>query len=288
MDISRIVPTVGPILLKKRSASVINFVVALEPEARPLIGHFLLEQTHAKPFHVFQNDSIRLIISGMRKKKSAEAVTFLQKLTGAQDEAWINAGIAGHRDHSIGTGVLAHKITDSQTQKSWYPAIIFNPPCATGSLLTVARAESRYDGPYVYDMEASGFYESALRYSTAELVHCYKVISDNSKSSHWKVTPSFAEDLIKNRLREISSLAEELRKRLEHLRSLEVHPEELEPFLNRWHFTVTQRFQLEKMLRRLKTLAPDESLFNELSELRTSRQVMARLGERIQSIPVHL
>jgi adenosylhomocysteine nucleosidase len=278
---------VGRICPKKRSA-VINFVTALEPEAKPLIGHFLLEQTHAKPFRIFQNDSVRLIISGMRKKKSAEAVSFLQKLTGAQDEAWINVGIAGHRDHSIGMGVLIHKITDSQTQKSWYPAIIFKPPCVTESLLTVNYAESHYRDPHVYDMEASGFFESALHHSTAELVHGYKVISDNSKSSHWKVTSGFAEEMIKNCLSEIVFLGAELQKQAQKLCSLEIEAQELEPYFNRWHFTVTQRFQLKKAVRRLKTLAPSEHFFNELNTFNTSRQVLTHLNERIRNIPILL
>ena len=291
---------------------MVNLVTALPAEAKPLINHFLLKPTHSKPFCVFsagggpaanfsatkkdgsaaifggggQDDGIRLIISGMRKEKSGRAVSFLHELSGAQDEAWINIGIAGHRDHAIGTGVLAHKIIDSKTSKSWYPALVFRSPCATEALLTVNRAESRYASPYVYDMEASGFYESALRYSTVELVHCYKVISDNSKSSHWKVTPRLVEQMMGNRLNEITILVTELQKWVKVLRSLEVKTEELEPFLIRWHFTVTEQFQLERLIRRLKTLLP-EKVFrpDEFDRLADAKKVLDELRSRINQIP---
>ena len=281
---------------------MINLVVALPAEAKPLIDHFFLKPTHAKPFRVFstkprggpaansggQNESVRLIISGMRKEKSARAVSFLYELSGVQDEVWINIGIAGHRDHAIETGVLAHKIIDLKTNESWYPAFVFHSPCATGTLLTVSRAVSRYQSPYVYEMEASGFYESALRYSTVELIHCYKIISDNSKSSHWKVTPRLAEQMIENRLSDITFLIAELGRRAESLSALHIKTEELEPFFKRWHFTVTQQFQLRRLLRRLKTFTSDQAAPNEFEALQNSSQVLAALNDRVRQVPVHL
>ena len=265
---------------------MINFVAALPAEARPLINHYLLKQASSKPFQVYRNDDIRLVVSGIGKEKSAEAVSFLHELSGAQDEAWINMGIAGHRDDPIGTGILAHKITDSKSKKSWYPAFVFNPPVTTDSVLTVPSAESRYESPCVYDMEASGFYEAALCYSTAELVHCYKVISDNLKSSHGNVTPRLAEQMIGNRLNEIAVLVTKLQKWVKALRSLEISAEELDPFLIRWHFTVTEQFQLERLLRRLKTLALNHTLSDEIKSLSDAKSVLNVLKNKINEIPV--
>ncbi len=277
---------------------MINFVAALPVEAKPLITYYLLQPVSSKPFHVYRNDDIRLVVSGIGKEKSKQAVSFLHDLFfphpfplpggegRGEGEAWINIGIAGHRDHEIGTGVLAHKITDSKSEKSWYPAFVFHPPVTTDSVLTVHSAESRYESPYVYDMEASGFYEAALRHSTAELVHCYKVISDNAKSSHRNVTPRLAEQMIGNRLNEIAILVTELQKIIKSLRSLAVRTEELEPFLTRWHFTVTQQFQLERLLRRLKTLALNHTLSDEIKSLSDAKSVLNVLKNKINEIPI--
>ena len=267
---------------------MINLIAALPAEVNPLKRHFSLEPTHTTPFRIYQNNSIRLILSGIGKQNAARAVSFLKELAGAKDEAWLNVGIAGHRNKKIGTGVLAHKITDAETQENWYPALTFHPPCSTGMILTVERAESRYENPYVYDMEASGFYESALRSSTVELVHCYKIISDNAESSHQSVTPRLAEQLIEGGLKDVSFLISELRKHVELLNSLKISPEELAPFLKQWHFTVTQQFQLQRLLRRLKTLTSSEINSKDFTALRNSDQVLAALRDQLRQIPVRL
>ena len=273
---------------------MIHLVTAFSAETNPLIRHFQLKQTQLKPFRIFENQSIRLIVSGIGKDNSKKAVSFLHELfcphpnplPQGEGEVWINIGIAGHRDLPVGTGILAHKVEDEETQKSWYPQVLFEPSFPTGSFLTVEQPESHYLEGHVYDMEASGFYEAALQYSILELVHCYKVISDNSKSSHEKITPEFAEKIIANRLNEISFLVDELKKRVEQLRTLKIKPEELEPFLKRWHFTVTQTFQLRRLLRQFKTLTPSQNLLSELQTLPNSKKVVAALENKIREIPV--
>jgi hypothetical protein len=270
---------------------MINFVVALQAEAKPLISHYFLKQISSKPFRVYsagggpaanfggQDKGIHLIISGVRKENSAHAVSFLHDFSHHEaDQAWINLGIAGHRDYEIGTGILAHKIIDSESKKSWYPAIVFKPPVVTDSILTVRSQESRYEGSWIYDMEASGFYEAASERSLVELVHCYKIISDNQHSPYRRVTARSVEQIVSDHLGQLDFIVTELRNLVLKLRSFEISPEELEPFLIRWHFTVTEQFQLRKFIRRLKTLAFDHTLSDEIKALPDARSVLAVLN----------
>ena len=65
-----------------------------------------------------------------------------------------------------------------------------------------------------------------------------------------------------------------------------MNAEELEPFLIRWHFTVTEQFQLERLLRRLKTLALNHTLSDEIKSLSDAKSVLNVLKNKINEIPV--
>ncbi|MGH9462066.1 MAG: hypothetical protein ACRD1X_12660, partial [Vicinamibacteria bacterium] len=102
---------------------MIRLVVALPAEAKPLVSHFNLKPAReARGFKIYQNDDIALIVSGVGKIAAAAATAYLQAWTGNRPNgAWINVGMAGHRDLLLGKGVLAYRITDRATGETWYP-----------------------------------------------------------------------------------------------------------------------------------------------------------------------
>src|SRR3989338_8741295 len=142
---------------------MVNFVIALACEARPIVERYELKAIpRSEPFRVYEGNGKRLIVSGVGKIRTASATAFLHAFSGAlRNQVWINLGIGGHSERAIGEGVLAHKITDHASGQSWYPPILFEPPCATESILTVDRPETEYREPWVYEMEAAGFYDTA-------------------------------------------------------------------------------------------------------------------------------
>ena len=266
----------------------IYFVVALLPEARPLIDFFNLKLLQANPFKIYRDTDKFLIISGVGKARSAKAVEFLHTFFGGErNQIWINIGIAGHAERHLAEGVLAHKITDEVTRKSWYPPIVINPPCPTGSLLTVEQPCTQYDGSFFYEMEASGFYDMATRFSTAELVQCFKVISDNRQSSR-KVTARLVERLIGGNLKIIEELVQKMIAFKEKLPKVQVSPHEFQKFLGRWHFTVSEQHRLRRFLKRLGTLQPKEEIFSEIGFLHKSKDVLHFLEDKINSLPIEL
>lgn len=267
----------------------VHFVVALLPEAKPLIDHFGLDAAAKGQFQIYELGRVRLIVSGVGEARSSAAAEFIYTHSGqSRNVIWLNVGLAGHRDFEIGGGVLAHKITDRGSGKNWYPPIVFRPLCETRAVLTVDRPEKQFSEDSVYDMEASGFYDTATRFSTAELVHVFKVVSDNHASG-LKVTARSAERLIGNQLQTIENILQCLKSLSRDLPATFRTEEEFERIKRRWHFTVTQQHQLKRLLMRLKTLEPKGTILSrELKGFRGAGEVLRSLERRIDLTPVRL
>ena len=113
---------------------------------------------------------------------------------------------------TIGSLFLADKITDNDTGRRFYPPLIFTPPCPTANLITFAKAQSSYPDSALCDMEASGFYETATRFTTGELCHCLKIVSDNESTPATGIQPYRLSELIHNHLETIGAIVATLGK----------------------------------------------------------------------------
>ena len=247
------------------ASRLIHFVVALPAEAKPIVSHFRLKPIDLEsPFKLYASENRFLIVSGTGERRSAEAVRFLHSFTsrpsavlnGEREEGiWLNVGIGGHATRDLGEGVLANKVTRQTDGKSWYPPRVFDAPCSTGSILTVARAEHSYPGDWIYDMEAAGFYNVAARFSTSELIQCFKVISDNRTSSSRLVSAKLITQWIERAMPVVEHLEQVLFHLAGTLPSQALNPPRLGEFLDRWHFTVTETRKLKRLLARRAVLA---------------------------------
>ncbi|MEI6242870.1 MAG: hypothetical protein WCP39_05640 [Chlamydiota bacterium] len=159
---------------------------ALLAEATPIIQFFHLKPKHTKGFRVWENNEIRLVISGSGKIFSSAATSFLIALT-ENCQGYVNIGIASHKTLPIGTPILADTITDDSTKKSCYPSLVFESPCPTGSVLTVDTFQKELSSS-CQDMEAYAFFLTATKFLPIQLVHVLKVVSDNAASPHHLVT----------------------------------------------------------------------------------------------------
>lgn len=231
---------------------MINLVVALPCEAQPIIKYFKLRKTgHAKAFTVYSNENIRLIISGVGKLFSGAATAYLYALSDPlQPQAWLNIGIAGHHGAEIGAGLLAHKVTDSATAHCFYPGLIFEGVGATAEILTVDQLERDFRKNVIYEMEAAGFYAVAARFSSCELIHCYKVVSDNLQSGCTGIDKQFVSHLVTDQLDAIEALVQEISVLLKIVVETPSVQKDFLALNQKYHFTVTQRSQLRQLLRR--------------------------------------
>ncbi|MDD1641498.1 MAG: hypothetical protein LUQ68_08440 [Methylococcaceae bacterium] len=139
-----------------QSAHKIFIYTALPCEAKPLVEHFgLKKDVSVQPFAVYLNHDICLTVTGLGKSAMAAGVAYTQALFAKVEHPVIlNIGIAGHKDHLLGDLFLIDKIIDIDSQKSYYPSLIFTPPCPTDSIQSSSKPQLDYDHPYLCDMEA--------------------------------------------------------------------------------------------------------------------------------------
>lgn len=265
----------------------VHLVVALRTEAQPLIDHFsMLPASSGRGFRSFANSDrgLALVLSGVGRAAAAAAVAHLAR--DDTDPAWLNIGIAGHRNLPIGAARLAHKVHCASSARSWYPPLVFEIPCPTATVRTVDRATRDFPTDDLYEMEAAGFYEIAARFAPHELVHSFKVVSDNRARPAETLTADSVGSLIGDSLETINALIEPLQRLSAELSERRVEPGGLERLLQASHFTTTQRRQLRRLLRRWSVVCPqvdavDWVAFKALSD---AGSVIASMQEHLEGV----
>ncbi len=261
---------------------------ALECEAKPLIKQFELKKENINhPFPIYKNDSIVLTISGVGKVAIAGAVAYSQAIFQPQfSPVLINIGIAGHKFEPIGEILLASKIVDKDSEKRFYPQLIRTNLSKTSEVQTSSKPCTEYSASYMNDMEASAFYETSVRFSSNELIHSIKVISDNEQTAIESINAKKVSQLISNQLTQIEQL-------LNHwvLLQKSVIPSELKEFnliLQQWNFTVSGKIRLKSLLSRWQMLSAEPWLANKQAKLKSSKDVLKKLEIDINCLKVIL
>jgi len=252
-------------------------VAALESEARPLLSRYRLRaNATAGPFRLYRNANTALVVSGMGRVNAAAASAYLGTLAGPGVHSWLNIGIGGQRDYALGSAWLAHCITLPSAALNWYPPLVFAPPCPSTAVCTVDRPEFNYPSDMIYEMEAAGFYPTASRFSSGELVQCLKVISDNTEHSAERLQASDVSGLIDTALAVIDDV-------LEALQALATELEQAERFLSLpelpWRASVSQQHHLRELLRRYRLRFGTEPCF---SEYRNIKACLADIRQKLQ------
>ena len=237
--------------------SCIRWVVALKPEAVPVIERFGLRHSRESPdlFPVYRSadGDVELVISGPGKVAVAAATAFLAaRGEPGMTSAWINFGIAGSGSDDYGAVYLAGKISDVSTGQSWYPPAVVDrktEPART-RIDTVAQPSDQYpnDGALL-EMEAAGFYPIALKASSAELCQVIKVVSDDANHSINDINKEQVTELCSSALKQIEPWLAAFQGVLgeEGVRTQE--PPGYSEWIEKMRFTETQRHRLRRLLR---------------------------------------
>lgn len=264
---------------------MINLVVALPAEARPLVDHYALARAQDKTaFPVYQSAAMRLTVSGPGKVAAAAATACLGNHPDATDKAaWLNIGIAGHASQAVGTGLVAHHIRDIANDDHWYPPQLLDHEIPGSCLQTVDLPEQRYRQDSLYDMEAAGYYPTACRFSTSELVQCFKVVSDNPDTPASNITAASCTCLIEAQLDNINRLVTGLEDMaLDYNGWHQPHPE-LKRLTEHWHFTVSEHHQLKQLVRRWSALSPGKQIWNKkLGASSTASDVLRSIEDSLK------
>lgn len=265
---------------------MIHIVVALPAEAKPLVDHFDLRRWQARTtYPLYHGDHKALVVTGVGKTAAVAGVTFLHNEFGKDREvAWLNVGVAGHGIHPLGSGFLAHTITDDSNGQHYYPPHVLPFATPRDSLITVDTPPAEYPDSALVDMEASGFYATASSLTTSELVQCFKVVSDNKGSPANNVSAKRVTALIGSHLKTIQEIVTILDDASSRLQALRKAPQELELFQQRWRFTVSEKHQLRRLLQRWQALSPKRSAWSrDMGTLRKAEDVLRLLRVRVEA-----
>lgn len=264
----------------------LNIIVALPCEARLLIDYYRLKKIQqSSAFSVFTNydETIHLIISGIGKIKAAAATTYLHLLTGnCTHSTYLNLGIAGSHKYAVSDLVVANKITEQSTNKSWYPSTFLIHATHQDQLVTYDILQEKYMVPMM-DMEAAGFFQAVSLLVSQEQAHVIKIISDVNEQSRQKINRTQVMGLIRKNIEMIDEIISDLLS----LSAAEYCPDNtsewVEVFKQRWHFTVYETYQLREILRRWAVYNKDINPLKICEDMCLPRQVLQQLTQKLDA-----
>ncbi len=270
----------------------LRWLVALPSEAAPLITRFEMSLVHAAPFKVYRSGDERhwLVVSGIGKVAASGACAHLHALSGASKaDAWLNVGIAGHEHAPLGTPFLAHKVTDAASDSTWYPGMTFASGIETCGVETVDEPVTEYAPATLYEMEASGYFAMAVKFSSLELSHAIKIVSDNTSDSIEGITRARVSSWVEGALPVVERVALALLALSESEHERLDAPNELDTLIGRWHFSVSEQHELRKLILRWRALVRHESLLESaLMDSRDGKMFLKRLRSRLADEPAAL
>ena len=193
---------------------MLNIICALKHEARPLVDHFeLVPHGPGHPFVTYQDmdKTMSLTITGIGNDAAAAGTSYaVERFHTGHSDVWLNIGIAGHKDLTIGTPVLAGTISDSTSGQVWHPSVNFIAGLAVLPLVTVDQVPEHYPDNVMIDMEAAGFFISANKVSSWERIHCLKIISDNLLSPPHNISKQTVVNLVSGNIKVIDAMVANL------------------------------------------------------------------------------
>ena len=190
---------------------MIHLICATSKEAKPLIDLYRLKKDReSDQFQIFRNENKSLTISKIGKIYSAMSVTYTYNRFGAnKNQVWINFGLAGHKTFRIGELFYVDKIIDNDTDIQNFPYVHESVNLRMNTCRTFSKP-NKYLDDNLSDMECSGFFDAANFFSSKELIHSLKIISDNKINSIDFNNGELIYDIINKKINLISGFIEEI------------------------------------------------------------------------------
>lgn len=162
---------------------MIGFIIALKIEADPFIEHLGLSfRTQWGAMRLYGSAEFKLLLTGSGAMNAAMGTALM--LHHYPDLPLVNFGFAGsgtEEDHTIGQIFRINKIEDHCSSRSFYPELILKSPFPEWQLITVSQPKTsmaNQQAPFLFDMEASGFFSAVYRFGHLNRAHCFKMVSD--------------------------------------------------------------------------------------------------------------
>ena len=263
-----------------------NFIVALHPEARPIIERYGLEKRLSSiPFSFFENEKHRLIISGIGRINAAAATGYLLSQIDESPQSIINLGIAGHGNLNIGTPFIANRVIYPEEKVVHYPTPILDQDIERSALQTCNTPEKAYPQPIGYDMEAHTICSVAYKAVSRELVQIIKIVSDNPSNNLDTFDPKTATDLISIHLPLIDEIIESMDGIIQSISLDPILLKLVTKIQSSHHFTFTQSHQLRKVIQQAHALGLKNSkITNLVSSCANAKDLIAALKKKLEPL----
>jgi len=220
------------------------------------------------------------IVSGIGKLASAAATAWIAaRHDHAASIVWINLGIVGAATHDPGAIFVLNQVIDADTRQRYYPAPGADSKLPGCACLTLSQPSDDYHENTLFDMEASGFMHSALRFSSAELTQSIKIVSDNHHYQTGKDRPRISA-LIHQHIEAIDQQATSLIALNQEMVALAIPAESWQQLIELAHFSQTQKNRLRVLWRYLiKRDLDSELLLQKLSACASSKVIIEVLEQ---------
>ena len=132
----------------------------------------------------------------------------------------------------------------------------------------------------VYDMEAAAFYEIATKFNSNELVHCLKIISDNSEVSLANISEETVVDWITNKINDIDNLIYQLLK----IRDLlpKINTDFYEQMIQLVHFSEASAVKLKQLMQRWQIVMGSSDIKWTDSGASTGKELIAWMEQQLE------
>ena len=259
---------------------------ALKEEAQIILDHFKLKAVNEKtiyPIYKNEEETHWLIISGIGRSNAAASTAYLYSYSKASKyTSWINIGIAGSDKGNYGDLYLVDKISTYQRKKSTYPSTMPKTTLPKMHLFTSDIPISDYSTYELIDMEGSAFFDIASKLTSKEFICLMKVISDGPENDIKEITKSKISNLIKENLLKIIDVISYYERLSEEEFQIIEKPELFYEIKSKWHFSATQSYKLETLLRRIEIFCNKKDIEEKIKNCETSNSVINVLNSKIK------
>ena len=265
----------------------IRWVIALKEEAQTILDHYKLRPVNEKtiyPIYKNEEETHWLIICGIGRNNAAASTAYLYAYSNASKyTSWINIGIAGSSKGNYGDLYLVDKISTYQRKKSTYPSTLPKATLPKMHLFTSDIPISDYSTYELIDMEGSAFFDIASKLTSKEFICLMKIISDGPKNDIKEITKSKTSNLIKANLFKIINVVSYYERLSEEEFQIIDKPKLFNEIKSKWHFSATQSYKLETLLRRIEIFCNKKDIKKIIKNCETSDSVMNVLNSKIKN-----
>ena len=268
---------------------MILFCCAMYCEAVPLIREYKLRRNGDNILleeYTDENGEISLIIIGVGSVTAAAKVacelTWLCSKKMNTDIHIVNVGACAGTKELRGKIFLVNKITDANTEKSFYPDMLYKVNIPEISLITCSSPVSVIENKSFYDMEAVGIYTAANCFLSPDRITFLKIVSDNGEE---RITSQYITSLVEQNISYINEVCSLLSGTMRIQPIYNVDWDMFNEVCDRLHFTVSMKNEFKQIVKYASLNGQDiEKILNQLPETADKKQgkeILDELKKRI-------